>query len=194
MAEWRICHHLHRDRGSPISAARRPGLRGRHAFHDRHRPWNRFHRDHRICGAAGAGDLRGLQPRHWPLPGARRRSPGPTVADGDVYRHGDPFRAAALPRERDELRHHAILQLRAGDQRRQRRRGAFVSSVAAAVARVSDPPAAGADLARSAPPRNGSHPMDDRRLGGPHLWPARGFAGRGRAVAAIAASGGVSGG
>jgi hypothetical protein len=29
--------------------------------------------------------------RHWSLPRARRRSDGPTMADGDVYRHGFLF-------------------------------------------------------------------------------------------------------
>ena len=43
----------------------------------------------------------------------------------------------------------------AGDRRRHRRRGAFVSPAAAAVAGVPDAPAPGPDLARSAPPRDG---------------------------------------
>jgi uncharacterized membrane protein YccC len=37
-----------------IGIASRAGPRSRHAFHDRLRPCNRFHGDHRICGAAGA--------------------------------------------------------------------------------------------------------------------------------------------
>ena len=41
----------------------------------------------------------------------------------------------------------------------------FISLDTAAVARISDPPVAGADVARSAPPRDGSDPADARRIG-----------------------------
>ena len=52
MAERRVGHHLCRDRGHPVRAASRPGLRDRHELHGGHRPRRRFRGDHRICGAA----------------------------------------------------------------------------------------------------------------------------------------------
>ena len=56
---------------------------------------------------------------------------------------------------------------------------------------VSDPPTAGADLTRSAPARDESFPPATRRLGGPHIRPACGITGCGRAVAALAVSRGA---
>jgi Fusaric acid resistance protein family len=41
MTEWpngAFAHYLHRDRGSPVGAASRPGLRGHRGFYNRHRP------------------------------------------------------------------------------------------------------------------------------------------------------------
>ena len=116
-----------------------------HEFHGRHRARRRFRRDHRICGAAGDRDLRRLQHGDRALSGARRCSDGPTVADGDVCGHGRQLRPAARAREPDELRHCAILQRGAGDRRRHRRCGAFLSLAAAAVAGAADAPAPGPD-------------------------------------------------
>ena len=166
MAEWRLRHHLCRDRGHPVRAASRSGLRQRHGFHGGHGPRRRFRGDRQICGAAGAvRPSRASASRIGSLPGARRRSDGPAMADGDLYRHGRQFRAAARAREPDELRHPAILQHRAGDPRRHRRRGAFVSPAAAAIAGTADAPAAGPDLARPAPPRDGCDARERPRIG-----------------------------
>ena len=81
--------------------------------------------DHQIRGAAGPRDLPGLLRRHRSFlhTGRLCRGPEPAAgADGRVHRHGLQLHAAPRAHEPDELRHGAILQFRAGDRCRVRRR------------------------------------------------------------------------
>jgi hypothetical protein len=80
-----------------------------------------------------------------------------TLVGRDVHCDDDDLYAAARADESDGLRHRAVLQWHGCDRRRHRHRDAVVSIIAAIVAGVPRAPALGADLARSAPPRNGAH-------------------------------------
>jgi hypothetical protein len=59
--------------------------------------------------------------------------------------------------------------------------------------RISNPPAAGVHVVRSASPGDGSNPGYARGVGRPHVWQVVGTAGSGATVAALAANGGVLG-
>ena len=179
MAERCLGHHLRRDRGPPVCAASRSGLRGRHGFHGRQRPRRRFRGDHRICGAAGA--WRPSRPSASPLvftsypPALCIAQPGQTAMFAAMVVNFVPLLAPANQMSYDTVQfYNAALAIVAGSGVG----GLFVSLAAASVAGISDAPAPGADLARSAPPRDGSRPLDGRRLGGSHIRPARGIAGR----------------
>ncbi len=195
MAERRVGHHLRRGRCHPVRAASRPSLRGSHGFHGGHRHRRRCSRrsSHLRC----CRTWRALRPSasHWPCPGARRCRDGATVADGRCLR---PWRANFVPllAPANQMSYDTVQFYNAAL--------AIVAGLgAAALSFRLMPPLSPAfrtrrllaltlrDLRRLA---SGSDPADARRLGGPHVRPALGIAGRGRAVAARAASGGPVGG
>ena len=110
-----------------------------------------------------------------------------------MYRPGFQLYTSPSAHQRNDLRHGAILQLRAWDLRGLRRSAALVSPAAAPHSGIADRAVACIDVARSAPACDRSTPIERRGLAGPHLQPARGIARPGRAFAAGAASIGAFG-
>ena len=179
LAERRLGDRVRGDRGSVAFAEGRSGLRRFARVRARHR------RRRRLRGAIKFAVLPALQTFpafcaalglfYLPAGFAMARDPAASSVRR-VHRHGLQLHASPRAHQPDELRHRAILQLRARDRRRLRRRTAGIPPVAAVVAGSSRAPPARLDLARHASPRDRSRPSDTGLLGGPDLRPARGIA------------------
>src|SRR3954466_6418827 len=190
LAERRLNDRVRRDRALAALAKRRSGLRRRHRVHGRHRRCRPLRGDDQICRAPGPPDLPGLLRRHRSCARTGRLCHGPELAAcsiGRVHRHGSELYASPGPHKPDELRHGAILQHRAGGHCRVRCGGALIWRPALAVRGGPNASPPRPRSARPAPACRRPALPEIRKLGGPHVWPAAGVAGRRRAAAACTA-------
>src|SRR3954453_11269299 len=146
--------------------------------------------DDQICRAPGPPDLPGLLRRHRSCARTGRLCHGPELAAcsiGRVHLYGSELYASPGPHKPDELRHGAILQHRAGGHCRVRCGGALIWRPALAVPGGPNASPPRPRSARPAPACRRPALPEIRKLGGPHVWPAAGVAGRRRAAAACTA-------
>ncbi len=178
MAEWRLRHHLCRDRRSscsrrePIRLTLSPWVSWSAPSSP---PFSRRSSNLRCCRGWRPSQAFSIAIGLYLVPvGALVAQPWQTAMFTAMAFNFVPLLAPANQMSYDTVQfYNTALAIVAGIGAG----GAFVSPAAAAVAGAADAPAPGPDLARSAPPRNGCDPADARRLGGPHVRPALGIAG-----------------